>query len=103
MPTAAAPVEGKPKSFAGNDGGDAGQGTPDGRSTSREARRVEPQAAARVSVISEQAVPAPAAASLSANGAAIVDAIGSRLRLARRREFVVRAARAEPEQRPTDA
>jgi len=75
--TATTPIEGKPKAFTGTDGGSAGEGTPDGRSTSREARRAEPQAAARVTVISEQAVPAPAAASLSANGAAIVDAIGA--------------------------
>ena len=74
---AATPIAGRPRS-GGNDAGDPKQGESDGRSTSREARRTDPLAAsAKVSIIAEQAAPAPAAASLSANGAAIVDAIGA--------------------------
>ena len=66
------------RSGGGSDGADARQGGSDGRNAAREARRGEPMsAAAQVSVIAEQAAPAPVAPPLSANGAAIVNAIGA--------------------------
>ena len=58
---------------------------------------------AKVSIIAEQAAPAPAAASLSANGAAIVDAIGadSSWRAAAHLSSALLAP--SPKQRPTNA
>ena len=72
--TAVAPGQARPG--GGNDGADARQGGSDGRGAAREARRGEQvSGAGRVSVIAEQAAPAPVAPPLSANGAAIVSAV----------------------------
>ena len=72
-----APVAGQPRSGGGNGGADTRQGASDGSSAAREFRRGDQiSASARVSVIAEQAAPAPVAPALSANGAAIVDAMG---------------------------
>lgn len=67
------------KQFSGSANGGSGQsnaGTREQRDAAPEARRTEPQSAtAKISVVSQQAAPAPAALVLGANAAAIVSAI----------------------------
>ena len=71
-------VPGQARSGGGNDGADTRQGGSDGRSAAREFRRGDQiSVAAKVSIIAEQAAPAPAAPALSANAAAIVNAVGA--------------------------
>ena len=89
-------VPGQARSGGGNDGADTRQGGSDGRSAAREFRRGDQiSVAAKVSIIAEQAAPAPAAPALSANGCGDRQRRRSRTGLARGGAFVVRPARAE--------
>ena len=74
--TAAVPGQVRPD--GSSDGSDARQGGSEGRNAAREFRRGEQiSTAGKVSVIAGQAVPAPVAPPLSANSAAIVNAVGT--------------------------
>jgi chemotaxis protein MotD len=74
----AVPVPGQARSGGGNSGADARQGGSDGRSAAREFRHGDQiSVAAKVSIVAEQAAPAPVAPTLSGNGAALVNAIGA--------------------------
>ena len=71
-------VPGQARSGGSNDGADAKQSGPDGGDAAREIRRGEQiSAAGRVAVMADQAAPAPVAPPLSANSAAIINAIGA--------------------------
>jgi chemotaxis protein MotD len=71
-------VPGQARSGGGDDGADTRQGGSDGRGAAREFRRGDQiSVAAKVSIIAEQAAPAPATPALSANAVAIVSAVGA--------------------------
>jgi chemotaxis protein MotD len=74
----AAVVPGQARGGGSNHGADARQGGSDARSAAREFRHGEQvSAAAKVSIIAEQAATAPVAPALSASAAALVNAIGA--------------------------
>ena len=99
---AATPIAGRPRSGS-NDASDPKQGESDGRSTSREARRTDPLAAsAKVSIIAEQAAPAPGRCLAQRQRSGDRRRHRRQLRLASGDASVVRAACGEPDT-PTNA